>query len=329
MQSFAAKLSVMALLVSGTAHGAGVIEETGRGPVAGAMGGAVAAPLGVGENRPMRTSVSLNVIQAAFDKSDPRDNIQIFKFDRGTIYKLRQREFMSTTVVLPPGESIAAYNLPDKENFTFTQYAGKDRKKADPDGLENVFSVQPKYPGADTNLTIFGRSGRIYNFYLRVDSVKSEFMPVFTAYIEDADATPARIGKGSAVGADKGDLPASGEAVAKPAAMTGEDAAAEAEYLRSLPLVDPSKINIDGYKIAGGDKALAPVKIFDDGYWTYFKLSNDKNLDKSKVPAIYRVVDGYDTPVNTRVEGGTIIAETMSKGWTLRAGEAHLCIRAK
>lgn len=334
MQNLAAKFSLLALLVAGAAQAA-VIDETGAPSMPGAAPGATSAPMGAGADRAMRTAISLNAVQQAFDGSDPRDNIAFFKYDRATIYKLRLREFMSVTVVLPPGEKVDAYNLGDDTNFTFIPYAGssdkkggsKADKKGGADRLDNVFSIRPTYPGADTSLTVIGRSGRFYSFYMRVDSVKSAHMPIFTAFIEDKAAGLIPLDKSAP--AEEGENPAAVDLLSAPEKMTGEDAAAEAEYLRSLPLVDPSKININGYKIAGGDKALAPVKVFDDGYWTYFKLSNDKNLDKAKVPAIYRVVDGYDTPVNVRVEGGTIIAETMSKGWTLRSGEAHLCIRAK
>lgn len=328
MRSLATTVSLLALVAAGAAH-AGIIDETAHA-APGAMAPGAAGPAAA-DNRPMRTSVSLGTVQAAFNDSDPRANVRVFRYSRDMTYKIRQREFADTTVVLPKGESIAGFTLPDNENFTFIPYAGKDQTKADPDGLENVFTVRPKHPGGDTNLTIIGRSGRLYPFYLRVDSVKSEHMPMFVVYIEDGPDEVTRPGAAAVShakpidGAKPEPTPARG---AKPK-MTGEEAAAEAEYLRSLPEVDPSKINLDGYRVAGGDKALAPVKVFDNGYWTYFQLSKEGNLDKARVPAIYRVVDGYDTPVNTRIEGGTIIAETTSKGWTLRSGEAHLCIRAK
>lgn len=328
MQSLAAKVSVLAtLLVFGGARAA-IIDETGAGAApAGAPGApATTAPGGAGDNHAMRTAVSLNAIQKAFDDSDPRENVVMFKYDRGTIYKLRLREFMSTTVVLPKGEAIDAYNLGDDKNFTFIPYGGKD-KKADSDKLENVFSIKATYPGADTSLTVMGRSGRFYSFYMRVDSIKSAYMPIFTAFIEDSIPGMVPVAKAAPDTSDE-TTPAS-VATTKPVKMTGEEAASEAEYLRSLPMVDSANIRLDGYKIAGGDKNLAPVKIFDNGYWTYFKLSDAANLDKVKVPTVYRVVDGYDTPVNVRVEGGTLIAETVSKAWTLRSGEAHLCIRAK
>jgi len=332
----------LALALASMSAQAAVIDETGpagpttpMGPGSSAAGG---APLGAGENRAMRTTVSLGAIQAAFDNSDPRSNVERFKYDSQMTYKLRLREFMAVTVVLPPGEVIDGFLLADEKNFTFKPYSAKDCRgsgakcKDEPDPLSNVFSVTPQYPGADTNLTIFGRSRRVYSFYLRADNVKSLHLPHLVVYI-DAPAGSVIASGGTSATADAGAERAIAEAVTAtgttPGKMTGEDAADLAEYLRSLPLIDPKAVNLNAYKVVDGEKALAPIRVFDDGYWTYFQYSKDGNLDKTKVPAIYRVVDGYDTPANTRIEGGTVIAETVSKGWTIRAGEAHLCVRSK
>jgi hypothetical protein len=38
-------------------------------------------------------------------------------------------------------------------------------------------------PGADTNLTAIGESGLIYAFYIRIDSVKSKFLPFFVVRV--------------------------------------------------------------------------------------------------------------------------------------------------
>jgi hypothetical protein len=43
--------------------------------------------------------------------------------------------------------------------------------------------LQGIYPGADTNLTAIGESGLIYAFYIRIDSVKSKFLPFFVVRV--------------------------------------------------------------------------------------------------------------------------------------------------
>lgn len=343
MQFLAAKKSVLILAVMTAPAWGAVIDEMKGAPMGGApgapMGGAPmggGSPLGAGENRAMRTAVSLNAIQAAFDNSDPRESIKRFTYTPSETFKLRLREYMSTVVILPKGEAVDAFDLGDKENFEFIPFSPKEKnKKAADEGdrLDNVFRIRPKYAGADTNLTVIGRSGRVYSFYLRSDSVQSPHIPYSVVYVEDRFGSMANAAGAAGVGSISDDLskdkPAPEGIPIGQEKMTGEEAAAMAEYLRSLPVVDPKAIRLNAYKIVDGDTALAPLMVFDDGYWTYFKFTNDKNLDKAKVPTVYRVVDGYDTPANIRVEGGTIIAETTGNGWTLKSGEAHLCIRAK
>lgn len=289
-------LTLMAILMSVTTTMAGIVDEVALGETSDA---AII-------DRPMRDDANLQAVQKAFDKSDVRENVNRYQFDADITYKIRLREFMHTSVVLPKGERINGFSLGDTHNFTFTPLSKQQ------EAMENIFEIWARYPGADTNLTVFGVSGNIYSFYLRCDSVKSEFMPDLIVYIDDPAVT------------DQTRLDAK-EVTNEPEPM--KQTQKDAEYLRSLPLVDPASINY-AYKIKAGDPSLAPIRIFDDGYFTYFQFA-EENLDKVKVPAIYRVVDGYDVPVNSRVSNGTVIAEIVNDKWTLRSGDAHLCIREK
>lgn len=259
-------------------------------------------------NRPMRTETNLQAVQKAFDESDPRANVRNYNYSPGITYKVRLREFMHTAIILPPGERIAAFSLGDSVNFHFLPLGKKD------DSLQHVFEVWADYPGADTNLIIYGGSKNVYNFYLRCDSVGSPHLPDFIVHIKD-----------DGLDGDKTKLAAKEVA---PAPAPAKQAEPDGEYLRSLPLVDPGKISY-AYKIKAGDSGLAPIRIFDDGYFTYFQFSEEPNLDKvQRLPVPYRVADGFDVPVNTRTVGGTVIAEMLSDKWTLRNGDSHLCIRS-
>jgi len=252
-----------------------------------------------GADRPM-VSANLHMVQKAFDTSRPKDNTIHFKYSQDATYKLRLREFMNTTIVLPKGEVIKSYSLGEDTNFTFVPLSKDDST------LTNLAQVFATYPGADTNLTIVGKTGRVYSFYLRSDSVKSPHLPDLLAYVDDVNFQHVTDGPVS------------------PVKQQEEDP----EYLRQLGLVDPATIQYD-YKFVNGDMDLAPVRVFSDGHMTYFQFADD-NLDSvQRLPTIYRVVDGYDTPVNTRIVGGTVIADTVSDKWTLRNGEAHLCVWKK
>lgn len=250
-----------------------------------------------GADRPMVSS-NLNMIQKAFDTSGPRDNTVHFKYSPDTTFKLRLREFMNTTIVLPRGEQIKSFSLGDETNFTFVPLSNDDEK------LTNLAQVFPKYPGADTNMTIVGKTGRVYSFYLRSDSVRSTHLPHLVAYVND---------------------PAFVQNHEQPVPPAQQQTEADPEYLRELGLVNPDDLEMD-YAFVNGDMSLAPLRIFSDGYMTYFQFGKE-NLDQvQRLPTVYRVVDGYDSPANTRVVGGTLIADTISDKWTLRNGESHLCV---
>ncbi|WP_187910993.1 TrbG/VirB9 family P-type conjugative transfer protein [Helicobacter pylori] len=67
-----------------------------------------------------------------------------------------------------------------------------------------------------------------------------------------------------------------------------------------------------------------PTQIFNDEQFTYFKFN--RSNARSKFPVVYKVVDGYDNPVNSRVVGDYLIAEDVSNQWNLKLGKAYLCI---
>lgn len=274
------------------------------------------------------TSVNLKQIQKAFDSARTSDNVYVFQVDKMEAPRIRLREFMETLIVLPQGEIIEGYSLGDRTNFSVTPLEGR---------TANVMRVRPTYPGADTNLTLMGKSGRIYPFYLRVDSVESDYMPMFVVYVEPEGTLTLPKALSVKAADSKEELPP------RNAANSEEIARAEGEYLRSIGAVDVTAVNCSYATSKGkwlfrdvkwfGRSAsydLEPIRICDDGKWTYFRFSNTGQLDDvQQLPVVYQVVDGYDTPVNTRVQGGVIVAETTSKNWTLRAGDRHLCVQKR
>ncbi|GAA8865382.1 hypothetical protein HpEKA11_13880 [Helicobacter pylori] len=67
-----------------------------------------------------------------------------------------------------------------------------------------------------------------------------------------------------------------------------------------------------------------PTQIFNDEQFTYFKFN--RSNARSKFPVVYKVIDDYDNPVNSRVVGDYLIAEDVSNQWNLKLGKAYLCI---
>ena len=84
---------------------------------------------------------------------------------------------------------------------------------------------------------------------------------------------------------------------------------------------DPSIYNFN-YEFTG-NPSIAPLKIFDNGEFTYFQFSS-KNAE---IPAIFHVdSDGYESLVNFRFSDDYIIVERVSAQFTLRNGNDIVCV---
>jgi type IV secretion system protein VirB9 len=83
----------------------------------------------------------------------------------------------------------------------------------------------------------------------------------------------------------------------------------------------PEKYNFN-YTIAGPDET-APIRIFDDGEFTYFEF-RDKNAE---MPAFFWVdKDGNESLVNYRTRGPYIVVERVASKYTLRHGSNVVCV---
>ena len=86
-------------------------------------------------------------------------------------------------------------------------------------------------------------------------------------------------------------------------------------------LTKPEKYNFQ-YTISGSN-TIAPVKIFDNGEFTYFEFK-DKNTE---IPAIFLVdSQGKEAMVNYRVLGKYIVVERVNNKFTLRNGSDIVCV---
>lgn len=95
--------------------------------------------------------------------------------------------------------------------------------------------------------------------------------------------------------------------------------------LDSVPTLDiaenPQKYNFS-YTISGPE-ATAPLRIFDDGEFTYFQF-RDKNTE---VPAFFWVDgQGNESLINYRTRGDYIVVERVATRFTLRHGNDVVCV---
>ena len=89
----------------------------------------------------------------------------------------------------------------------------------------------------------------------------------------------------------------------------------------SAAINDPSNFNV-AYTISGPE-LLAPLRIFDDGEFTYFEFK-DLNAD---VPAFFLVdANNEESLINFRVRGNYVVVERVAERFTLRYGKHIVCV---
>lgn len=87
---------------------------------------------------------------------------------------------------------------------------------------------------------------------------------------------------------------------------------------------DLSDLSMYNFKYTySGMDAAAPLKVFDDGEFTYFQFPN-KNAE---LPAMFLVdEDGSESLVNYRIQGKYVVLERVAPRLTLRNGTHVVCI---
>ncbi|WP_033589627.1 TrbG/VirB9 family P-type conjugative transfer protein [Helicobacter pylori] len=284
-------------------------------------------------NHPMQ---DLNAIQGSFfDKNRSKmSNTLNIDYFQGQTYKIRLRYAMATLLFF--SKPISDFVLGDKVGFDAKILESNDR----------ILLIKPLQIGVDSNISVIDNEGKIFSFYVFSTTFTSSKHPNLQVFIEDknyysnAFLKPQKENKENKENTLE-NAPTNNKPLKEEKEETKEK---EEETITIGDNTNAMKIvkkDIQkGYKALKSSQrkwyclgicskkskpSLMPKEIFNDKQFTYFKF--DKKLALSKFPVIYKVVDGYDNPVNTRIVGDYIIAEDVSTKWTLRLGKDYLCIR--
>jgi ComB9 competence protein len=269
-------------------------------------------------------------VQDAWNESAPREGVQAFRLCEDCVYKVRLREFMSTTIILPEDTEVLTADLGDSAGFQVKVKAA------------NMIAVRPASYGLDTNLNVYSKSGAVYPFYLRAESFNSKNVPDLVVKIIGRESpakieAPAGAGlAGDATEGASGDETRQGKEGDGDGKEKGGDKAAAAvealtnpkppagDFVRKIPF-DPSKLHgWKDYKL-WGDEALRPETVFRDGEFTYIQYG--ARWGAVELPSAYVVIDEIDELVNSRVQGTTLIVESISPLITLKSGKQFLCVQ--
>ncbi|MUU69397.1 TrbG/VirB9 family P-type conjugative transfer protein [Helicobacter pylori] len=278
-------------------------------------------------NHPMQ---DLNAIQGSFfDKNRSKmSNTLNVDYFQGQTYKIRLRYAMATLLFF--SKPISDFVLGDKVGFDAKILESNDR----------ILLIKPLQIGVDSNISVIDNEGKIFSFYVFSTTFTSSKHPNLQVFIEDKNYYSNAFMKPQIQENTLENTPTNNN---KPLKEEKEETKEEetitiGDNTNSMKIV--KKDIQKGYRALKSSQrkwyclgicskksklSLMPEEIFNDKQFTYFKF--DKKLALSKFPVIYKVVDGYDNPVNTRIVGDYIIAEDVSAKWTLRLGKDYLCIR--
>ncbi|MFP6139857.1 TrbG/VirB9 family P-type conjugative transfer protein [Helicobacter pylori] len=290
-------------------------------------------------NHPMQ---DLNAIQGSFfDKNRSKmSNTLNIDYFQGQTYKIRLRYAMATLLFF--SKPISDFVLGDKVGFDAKILESNDR----------ILLIKPLQIGVDSNISVIDNEGKIFSFYVFSTTFTSSKHPNLQVFIEDknyysnAFLKPQKENKENKENALENALTNDNKPLKEETLKEEKEETKEKEE-ETITIGDNTnamkiiKKDIQkGYRALKSSQrkwyclgicskksklSLMPKEIFNDKQFTYFKF--DKKLALSKFPVIYKVVDGYDNPVNTRIVGDYIIAEDVSAKWTLRLGKDYLCIR--
>lgn len=285
-------------------------------------------------NHPMQ---DLNAIQGSFfDKNRSKmSNTLNIDYFQGQTYKIRLRYAMATLLFF--SKPISDFVLGDKVGFDAKILESNDR----------ILLIKPLQIGVDSNISVIDSEGKIFSFYVFSTTFTSSKHPNLQVFIEDKNyysnaflkpQNKENMAENAPKDAPTNNKPLKEEPLKEETKEKEEETIIIGDNTNAMKIV--KKDIQKGYRALKSSQrkwyclgicskkskpSLMPEEIFNDKQFTYFKF--DKKLALSKFPVIYKVVDGYDNPVNTRIVGDYIIAEDVSAKWTLRLGKDYLCIR--
>lgn len=277
-------------------------------------------------NHPMQ---DLNAIQGSFfDKNRSKmSNTLNIDYFQGQTYKIRLRYAMATLLFF--SKPISDFVLGDKVGFDAKILESNDR----------ILLIKPLQIGVDSNISVIDNEGKVFSFYVFSTTFTSSKHPNLQVFIEDKNYYSNAFMKPQNKENTLEKAPTNNKPLKEEKEETKEEETITiGDNTNAMKIV--KKDIQKGYRALKSSQrkwyclgicskksklSLMPEEIFNDKQFTYFKF--DKKLALFKFPVIYKVVDGYDNPVNTRIVGDYIIAEDVSAKWTLRLGKDYLCIR--
>ena len=230
-------------------------------------------------------SLPLGAIQHAWDTSETSAGVYTVNFKGREIIRLRLREYMTTTVSLPFWEGVHSYILGDEGSYCVQKING------------NTLNIRSHgFIGTDTTLTVYGKSGHIYGFYLRAEGYNSKHTSDIIVYVQAPKPLIKR--------------------------EPYQDVSPETPVDFIKP-VHTHAGDLDFNYTMAGHSEIAPDRVYTDGKKTWFDYTD--RIERTDLPIIHAVIDEVDTPLNVIREGNKLVAFGTGS-FTLKHGKRVVCV---
>ncbi|EFO9318195.1 TrbG/VirB9 family P-type conjugative transfer protein [Campylobacter lari] len=235
---------------------------------------------------------NLKALQQRFfqKKYSGYENTLNLNYKENKTQKIRTRFAMATTIIFET--DIENYILGDTTGFKVEEIPN----------MPNAIAIKPLLIGIDTSLTIFTKDNKLHTFYVFSTDYKNSKDPSLVIFIKDEGTKQY---------------------------LKEKQAKLEKEYLIIKEGIAEVRVKKDeiykhyAQKAKNKNAWLISEEIFNDKKFTYFKYDKDK---MPQIPVIFAVIDDQDSPVETRVIGNYIIAETIAEKFTIKSGDSYVCV---
>ena len=258
-----------------------------------------------------------------------------FQWSPDLIMPIRIRDYMTTMIVLPEWEEAIDF------------YIGESFYMQGTIVRSNVVGIRSSQSGIDTTLTVVGKSGSLYTFYVRAESYNTRKITDINVFVEVPPSAGMWKNNGSSpldfqrgYGGQSQMAPIPGGMNRGPAAGPYQPASYQQNSYQQPSYTQPDAVNSGSlvpresmifnmtmYEVNKGDSAIAPEYVYSDGVWTYFHYADrGRTVDR---PVVYRVVDGVESRINTRTAGryGEVLIAEGVGNFVLRNGAKTICVK--
>lgn len=238
---------------------------------------------------------NLRAIQQKFLRKTYKgtENTKEYHYAENKTQKIVTRFAMATTLIFE--KNIDSFILGDSTGFQVEELPN----------MKNALAIKPLLIGIDTSLTVFTKDKKLHTFFIYSIDHKSLQDPNFVVYIKNEPAPENVI------------------------IYDSKDENFNKDYLLIKEGIAEVKVKKDEIydeyiqKTIEENEWLMAEEIFNDKQFTYFKYDKNK---LPQIPAIFTVTDKQDSPIETRVIGDYVIVETTAFKFTIRIGQAYVCV---